>query len=277
MSKYNFYYDESEHSRKISHKTITADNYFDSFIAVVVGWRSENQVSLYEKYAAFEKKYQHRQSNSELKSTTIKQNQLKSGFASLNNDTLSLLEDFLVLFNEETLIYYSVTSKIEYIIRQLFEDYKNSLFVDMDAMKYSITRRIFRRYFITNDTHQKEVTLMAYTEANYENAVIEVFRDTLGYGYTYAPDLARDYSDVLYTDELLPALQRVNPKLPEAALTEAVYKLRNFEGGTMLTKNMQFMDYLQNGVSVNFYDKGEQWAALVYLVDYENIDRNVLE
>jgi len=115
---------------------------------------------------------------------------------------------------------------------------------------------------------------MPYTEANYENAVIEVFRDTLGYGYTYAPDIARDYSDPLYLQELLPALRRVNPQLPEAALTEAVYKLRHFEGGTVLQKNIQFMDYLQNGVSVNYYDQGEQRAALVYLVDYENVERN---
>ncbi len=115
---------------------------------------------------------------------------------------------------------------------------------------------------------------MAYTEANYENAVIEVFRDTLRYGYTYAPDLARDYTEPLYLEELLPALRRVNPKLPEAALCEAVYKLRNFEGGTVLQKNVQFMDYLQNGVSVNYFDKGEQRAALVYFVDYENVDRN---
>ncbi|HCX79029.1 MAG TPA: type I restriction endonuclease subunit R, partial [Firmicutes bacterium] len=115
---------------------------------------------------------------------------------------------------------------------------------------------------------------MAYTEANYENAVIEVLRDTLGYGYTYAPDLMRDYSDPLYMDELLSALRRVNPKLPEAALTEAVYKLRYFEGGTVLQKNVQFMDYLQNGVSVNYFDEGEQRATLVYLADYENVDRN---
>jgi type I restriction enzyme R subunit len=115
---------------------------------------------------------------------------------------------------------------------------------------------------------------MSYTEANYENAVIEVFRDTLGYGYTYAPDLMRDYTDPLYMDELLPALRCVNPKLPEAALTEAVYKLRNFEGGTVLQKNVQFMDYLQNGVPVNYFDKGQQRATLVYLVDYENVERN---
>ena len=115
---------------------------------------------------------------------------------------------------------------------------------------------------------------MPFTEENYENAVIEIFRDTLGYAYTYGPDVVRDYADPLYNDELLPALRRVNSKLPEAALNEAVYKLRNFESGTLLQKNMLFMDYLQNGVSVNFFDNGEQRAALVRLVDYENTAKN---
>lgn len=115
---------------------------------------------------------------------------------------------------------------------------------------------------------------MPYTEANYENAVLEVFRDTLGYGYVYAPDHVRDYTDPLYKEELLSALHRVNPKLPEVALYEAVYKLRNFEGGTVLQKNVQFMDYIQNGVSVSYFDSGEQRSSLVYLVDYENIERN---
>jgi type I restriction enzyme R subunit len=116
---------------------------------------------------------------------------------------------------------------------------------------------------------------MTYTEANYENAVIEAFRNTLGYNYVYAPALdQRDYSDPLYTDELLPALRKVNPKLPEVALFEAIYKLRNFEGGTALQKNIQFMDYLQNGVSVNYFHDGEQRVDLVYFVDYANIERN---
>lgn len=65
---------------------------------------------------------------------------------------------------------------------------------------------------------------MAYTEANFENAIIEVFRDTLGYSYVHAPDLVRDYTDPLYMDKLLPALVQINPKLPEVAITEAVYQ-----------------------------------------------------
>lgn len=115
---------------------------------------------------------------------------------------------------------------------------------------------------------------MAYTEANYENAVIEVFRDTLGYAHIYGPDVVRDYSVPLYMNELMPSLRRINPTLPETALTEAIYKLRHFENGTIVQKNERFMDYLQNGVSVNFFYKGEQRAALVYLADYEHTDRN---
>ncbi|HFD8834845.1 TPA: type I restriction endonuclease subunit R [Salmonella enterica] len=116
---------------------------------------------------------------------------------------------------------------------------------------------------------------MAYTESNYENACLELFRDTLGYNHVYAPGLTRDYTDPLYIGELLSALRQINTRLPEAALAEAVYKLRNIEGGTFLQKNVQFMDYLQNGVSVNYYYRNELRVALVYLVDYENVDRNV--
>ena len=115
---------------------------------------------------------------------------------------------------------------------------------------------------------------MPFTEANYENAVIEIFRDVLGYAHVYGPDVARDYTDPLFTDELFPALRLINPDLPEAAISEAIYKLRNFEGGSVIQKNARFMDYLQNGVSVNYHDKDEQRAALVYLADYKNTDRN---
>ena len=115
---------------------------------------------------------------------------------------------------------------------------------------------------------------MPYTEANYENAIIQLFRDTLGYTHIYGPDVTRDYADPLYADEFLLALHRINPTLPEPALLEAVHKIRNFDSGDLLKKNKQFMHYLQNGVSVNYFHSGEQRAALVRLVDYERIERN---
>lgn len=44
-----------------------------------------------------------------------------------------------------------------------------------------------------------------YTEANYENSIIELFRD-MGYRYVYAPDIDRDFYSPLYETELIEAL-----------------------------------------------------------------------
>ena len=115
---------------------------------------------------------------------------------------------------------------------------------------------------------------MPFTESNYENAVLQLFTQTLGYSHVYGPDIERDYHSPLYEDELLPALQAVNPDMPQAALDDAIYKLKNFESGSLLQKNMVFTDYLQNGVPVKFVVKGEERSGLVYLVDYQHPENN---
>lgn len=113
-----------------------------------------------------------------------------------------------------------------------------------------------------------------FTESNYENAVLQLFTQTLGYSYAYGPDIDRDYHDPIYEDLLLPALQRINPKLPTEALNEAIYKLKNFETGTLLQKNMVFTDYLQSGIPVKYFANGEERSALVYLLDFQNPKNN---
>lgn len=44
-----------------------------------------------------------------------------------------------------------------------------------------------------------------YTESNYENAVLQLLNEGLGYTYVYGPDVERDYHSPLYEDVLLPA------------------------------------------------------------------------
>ena len=109
-----------------------------------------------------------------------------------------------------------------------------------------------------------------YTESNYENAVLQLLNEGLGYTYVYGPDVDRDYHSPLYEDVLLSALQRVNRGLPLDAINEAVYKLKNFESVSLLQKNMTFTDYLQNGVPVKYFENGEERSTLVYLVDFKN-------
>ena len=39
--KYVFFYDETEHSRKINYKTVTANNYCDNLMTGIVGSKTE--------------------------------------------------------------------------------------------------------------------------------------------------------------------------------------------------------------------------------------------
>ena len=116
---------------------------------------------------------------------------------------------------------------------------------------------------------------MPFTEASFENAIIEIFRDQLGYTYYYGPNVARDYNDPLFEDYLEPLLKRINSSMPPEAITEAIFHLKNFEAGSLVQKNEVFMDYLQNGITVNYFSDGKQCSGIVYLVDYKDIDKNV--
>lgn len=114
---------------------------------------------------------------------------------------------------------------------------------------------------------------MPYTESNYENAIIQQMQE-LDYDYVYGPDVERDYEDPLYSDVLDASIRRVNPGICEAAITEALYKLRNIENGPLAVRNAIFMDYLQNGIDVSYRSEGEEKATRVQLIDYGNAGRN---
>ena len=113
-----------------------------------------------------------------------------------------------------------------------------------------------------------------YTEADYENSIIELFQNTLEYEYIYGPDIERDFYSPLYEDVLMDSLRYLNRDLPEDAILEAIYKLKNIENGELVQKNATFMDYLQNGISVRYFADGEDRSVIVYLVDYKNVENN---
>ena len=119
---------------------------------------------------------------------------------------------------------------------------------------------------------------MTYTnpvnEEAYENSIIELF-DELGYTHVYGPDVeTRDFTSPLYEPVLTNALHQINPNLPDEAINEALFKLKNFENAELTQKNAVFMDYLQNGITVRYTEKGEPRDTIVYLIDYENPDNN---
>lgn len=116
---------------------------------------------------------------------------------------------------------------------------------------------------------------MSFNESNFENAVLEIFKEQLGYIYFYGPEVERDYHLPFHEDLLIGCLNDINPSLPQEAINEALLKLKSFDTGSLLEKNIMFMNYLQNGVEVNYYDGKEQRSTRVLLVDFENVERNV--
>lgn len=138
-----FFYDESEHSRKINESTVTAMNFASNFVVAIIGYNEDEQQKVISNYKTFEEKFIKKFTVSELKSTLINPKHLKYGFASLIADNLDFIEEYLNFFEENNiLIYFSVINKVEYIVNQLFSEYTNSLFYDMDSLKYSIAKLI---------------------------------------------------------------------------------------------------------------------------------------
>lgn len=111
-------------------------------------------------------------------------------------------------------------------------------------------------------------------EDAYENSIIELFQ-SMGYTYVHGPDIEeRDFYSPLYEEVLVNSLYKINPNLPESAIKEALFKLKNFENAELVQKNALFMDYLQNGITVRYTEKGEHKDAIVYLVDYKDPSKN---
>lgn len=113
-----------------------------------------------------------------------------------------------------------------------------------------------------------------YDENAYEQCLIELFRETLGWDYCYGPDVERDFRDPLYEPVLKEAICRINPKTDSHAIAEALNKIRHFENNDLVKQNALFMDYIQNGVEVTYSKNGETKADIIYLVDYKNVENN---
>ncbi len=113
-----------------------------------------------------------------------------------------------------------------------------------------------------------------FVENNYENAVLTIFENNLGYLRLYGPDVERDFHSPFLDSSLQNALRRINHDLPDAAIQDGLSRLRNLESGSLVQKNMLFMDWLQNGLPVKYYSNGQERSALMRLMDYSNIENN---
>lgn len=116
-----------------------------------------------------------------------------------------------------------------------------------------------------------------FTEDAYEQTLIALFHDELGYAYECGYEVERDYKEPFYRADLVASMRRLNPELPADAMDEGIKQITNISIGTLEQNNEQFTLWMQNGLEVGFQQDGEERTALMRLIDFDHPERNLFK
>lgn len=162
-NKYNFFYDETEHSRKLTNDTLVANNFQPYFLAGFIGIPKEKYDELERKYIDIENKYKQKYNVEELKSRIFKQAKFEQGFYKFKDDDVNFLTDVIdfVLCNDIK-FNLCIFNKFEYLINQTL--IKCGVPVKYPAL-YSFTKlltlyrplNVINGFYKTNSEFIKEV------------------------------------------------------------------------------------------------------------------------
>ncbi len=118
-----------------------------------------------------------------------------------------------------------------------------------------------------------------------EDLIEKAFIDQLvgqGFEFHHGPDIAPDSDNpqrknldsVVLENELLKAIERLNPGIPSSAINEAYHKALNLGTEDIMENNELFHSYLTSGVPVEFTKDGITKGISVDLLDIENPGNN---
>jgi len=121
------------------------------------------------------------------------------------------------------------------------------------------------------------------TEADVEENVLEILK-TLDYNIIrgsneeYLPGgskaLRKDYQEVIIVDKLKSALKKLNPKIPEEAITLAIKQILRTESQKLLVNNEAFHKLLVDGIDIPVKTKDGIRHKKVWLFDFKNPKNN---
>ncbi len=109
-----------------------------------------------------------------------------------------------------------------------------------------------------------------FNEEAVENAIIEQLQG-LGYDYKYAPDIERDYKEVILKDEFYESLFRINKDITYDIADEVYRKIRSFNNLELIQANYEFYKLLYGGVEIPI--QGDR-TYTAYLLDKNDINNN---
>ena len=118
-------------------------------------------------------------------------------------------------------------------------------------------------------------------ESAIEEYAIELLQSQR-FDYIYGPDIAPDsdnperesFEDVILIDRLRSAVQRINPSISCDAQEDAVKQIQRINSPELISNNEDFHKGLTEGITVETYKNGEQRGDKVWLIDFENPDKN---
>jgi len=123
-------------------------------------------------------------------------------------------------------------------------------------------------------------------EQDIEDAALEILEKDLGYEYVHgaemAPDIAVEakekererWDEVVLEGRLKRSLQKINPRVPEEAIDEAVKKIVRLASKEMISGNEEFHKILTEGMGIEYRSAGGIKNDHLWLVDFENPEEN---
>ena len=119
------------------------------------------------------------------------------------------------------------------------------------------------------------------TEDEVEQHALDIMRG-LGYHVVYGPDIEpegrnaerKDYQEVVLVERLKKAISAINPSIPKDAQEEALKRVLRVSSPNQILDNQQFHKLLVEGVDIEFRKNARVVGDKVWLVDFENPERN---
>jgi len=114
---------------------------------------------------------------------------------------------------------------------------------------------------------------MSFTEDTVEQALIEEF-ELKGYEHLYAPDIARDYHEVILQDYFYDAMFKINKGITAEIAEEAYKQIKNIGLIKLAEINQAFHKFLIEGVAVPYKKDNENKTYQVKVIDFERAEKN---
>lgn len=120
------------------------------------------------------------------------------------------------------------------------------------------------------------------TESTVESAAL-AWLEAMGWSIAYGPNIApdqlfaerTDYSEVVLSQRLREALERLNPDIPPEALYDGFKKITRTDGATLESRNRSFHRKIVDGITVEYRRDDRTIAGTqVRVIDFDEPDNN---